>query len=270
MEERNDIIEILDKPESVETFTVKEEKQKINESLIVKLIVVILLFATVIFGINAYSNKNVKIDDQKEKIVEQEKTIANLEKLVADLKLRIETEDDVVIVETEEERMIRVTKQVEKALQNSSELTTVKHRYDAVGIFSDVKKIFKKIPLKFTETKIVYVYSGEVTAGIDLSDLKIDVVSTGDNKKIIITLPDVKVLDSDVEADSFEFPYVDVSVLNPKDMKDYIKIVDDLEKEKRIQMESDKEFIKSAEDNCKRVIEGFFKAAGVEYSIEFR
>ncbi|MBR5805760.1 MAG: DUF4230 domain-containing protein [Oscillospiraceae bacterium] len=275
MENKNEIIEVLEKTDEIDfpqndIYESKEKDEKRNDSLIVKLFAVVLLFVTVIFSINVYSNNKVELNNQKDIIDTQEKTIGELNKLIEDLKLRIDADDDIVIVETEEERMIKVTKQVEKALQNSSELTTIKHRYDAVGIFSDVKKIFKKIPLKFTETKIVYVYSGEVTAGIDLSEMKIDVVSELENKKIIITLPDVKVFDSDVEADSFEFPYVDISVLNPKDMKDYIKIVGDLEKEKKLQMEKDKDFMKSAEENCKQVIEGFFSAAGIEYEIEFK
>ncbi len=275
MEKKNKITELLEKTDLIDIkdndiYESKSTNIKYLESIILKMFVVVLLFATVIVGVNSYSNKKIKIDDQKNIISEQENTIADLEKKIKDLELRIEADDDIVIVETEEERMIKVTKQVEKALQNSSELTTVTHRYDAVGIFSDVKKLFKKIPLSFTETKIVYVYSGEVTAGIDLSKMTIDVIATKDDKKLIVTLPKVEIFDSDVEADSFEFPYISVSVLNPKDITDYVKMIDNLEKDKKAQMESDEVFINSAKNNSKRVIEGFFEAAGIECEIEFR
>lgn len=80
-----------------------------------------------------------------------------------------------------------------------SELSTVEYAYNAVAnAYADEEK---------TKLKYNVAYEGRVKAGIDFKDIDIDV--DDENKKIKITVPEVKILDCDVNEGTLEYIFTD-------------------------------------------------------------
>ena len=162
-----------------------------------------------------------------------------------------------------------ITRHIVKALENSSELITAKYTYQAVDIY-ETSKEFKGVKVPFTKNKVVYVYDGVVKAGIDLSDVTFDV--SENEKKIIINLPAVRIDSSEVDEESFEYPYEDYSIWNKPNMKDYVDLINALEEKKKTEMENDSEFLSEARNNAKKVLTGMIKSLDIiaEYEIVYK
>lgn len=160
-----------------------------------------------------------------------------------------------------------IKRQIETALESASQLITAKHTYQAVDIYENSKE-FIGIKVPFTDNKVVYIYNGVVKAGIDLAAVEVEVVE----KDIIINLPAVEIESSEVDENSFEYPYEDYSIFNKPDMADYVDLIAVLEENKRQEMLNNTEFITETRDNAKTVIEGFIRASKVTegYNIVFK
>ena len=162
-----------------------------------------------------------------------------------------------------------ITRHIEKALENASDLITAKYTYQAVDIY-ETSKEFKGIKVPFTKNKVVYVYDGVVKAGIDLSKVVFDV--NENEKKIIIDLPAVKIDSSEVDENSFEYPYENYSAFNKPNMKDYVDLINMLEENKRVELENNVDFLTEARNNAKKVLTGMIKSLELaeEYEIVFK
>lgn len=182
---------------------------------------------------------------------------------------RPDDSNDVVLPHIVTDDVEIITRHIEKALENSSQLITAVHNYQAVNIYESQKE-FIGIKVPFTQNKVVYVYNGVVKAGIDLSAVKFE-IST-DEKVITIDIPAIEIESSEVDENSFEYPYEDYSVFNKPDMSDYIELVNLLEENKKNEMISNVEFITATRENAKTVISGFISASELVegYEIKFK
>ena len=162
-----------------------------------------------------------------------------------------------------------ISRQVEKALENCSSLVAARHHYQAVEIYESQKE-FIGIKVPFTKNKVVYVYSGVVGASIDLSEVDYEVSSL--DKTITINLPAVDIEYSDVDEDSFEYPYEDYSVFNKPNMSEYVDLINVLESKKADEMLNNTEFLTTTRNNAKEVLSGFIYATeeAQEYEIIFK
>ncbi len=101
---------------------------------------------------------------------------------------------------------------IEGTLEDASELITQKYNYTGIIDIENVKKI-KSIEIPFTTHKIKASYSGSINSGIDFNELKGKI--SLDGKKIIIALPEVKVLSNTIDQDNINILDEDNNILNP-------------------------------------------------------
>lgn len=89
---------------------------------------------------------------------------------------------------------------LEGKIADIGELATAEYVYTLTEIADkeEVKVLNIKIP--FTSSKIIFGYSGVIKAGLNYSDIKIELDE--DNKEIIITLPETKILSNELDNDS--------------------------------------------------------------------
>ncbi len=150
-----------------------------------------------------------------------------------------------------------VTINLEEILESASDLVSLKYYYTDADTYSNSKKAFgKKIPL--TTDKVVFKYSGVVSAGIDISLVQYEI--DDEKKEITLSLPEPKIISHEIDEDSFEFFDVKNSVFTETKFEDYTSMVADLKEDKEEYLEEDGEFYKEVLDNAKDVLKNFVTA----------
>lgn len=158
---------------------------------------------------------------------------------------------------------------VKEIIAPASELVTLKKEYTDFDTYENSKELFgKKLP--FTTDKVIFTYSGVISAGIDLSEVELDV--NNDKKTITITLPDAKILSHEIDEKSFEFYEIKNSILNETSFEDYTTLRAGLKERQEEKVLSDKEFMRSVEDSAENVIKGFLTSADAtkDYKVIFK
>lgn len=123
----------------------------------------------------------------------------------------------------------------------------------------DLNKI--GIKLKFdipgTSSGFSYSYQGVIKAGIDFD--KVVVEKDDDNKTVAIILPKTKIMNSQINPESYQFYIKNNNILNPIDPEDYALSLADL-----IKQEEDKAIengiLEQAQENATKIIEDLLKS----------
>jgi hypothetical protein len=188
----------------------------------------ILIGGSVFLGTSYYYNthaKTVEVTKEVEKIVEKEVTISG---------------------ET-----------IKYNISNIGKLSTAEYSYTHVEQVDETRKINGfKIPL--TKSSFIYSYDGKITAGIDFTEVQVDKNDT--TKEITVTLPDVEIISSDVDEDSFELYDEKNNIFNPISVTDVIDSLADLktsEEEKAIS----RGLLDDAKSNAINLVENFLQAS---------
>lgn len=101
-------------------------------------------------------------------------------------------------------------------LQDINELATVEYHYTKVGEFENSLKLNGwSIPL--TKKHFLLTYAGTLKAGVNMNDAKVTI----HNKKIIVKVPDVKVLNNSIDEKSIEVYDESKNIFNPISVDDY-------------------------------------------------
>ncbi|MBD5495084.1 MAG: DUF4230 domain-containing protein [Lachnospiraceae bacterium] len=176
-------------------------------------------------------------------------------------------------------REVPVEKIVEKEIQISGEtirtsmanigkLCTAEYNYTHVEKVDSSKEIYG-YTIPFTTSMFIYSYDGTIMAGIDFTKIQID---KNDTEKIItVTLPDVEIISSDVDQDSFTLYDEKNNIFNPISVTDVADSFADLknsEEEKAIE----KGLFDRARESAVTLVENFMRGSyDVEdYDIEVR
>ena len=167
-------------------------------------------------------------------------------------------EKDPVVTTTDktitEENYTLTISNVEEILKPASDLISTKYYYTDADTYENYKELFgKRIP--FTTDKVVFIYDGIISVGIDLAEVGYEI--NNDNKVIVITLPEIKILSNEIDADSFEFPYMSDSVFNTTQMDDYTELIGKLKTEKAEELMGNSTFMNEAVENTKIFLEHF-------------
>lgn len=213
------------------------KKFEFNKSMVVKVVAVILVLALG-SGVGAFASSKLG----KKKTALPEKII------------------------TEEKSLDSAT--VSEMIMPASELVTMKYAYTKVGTSEKHKEAFgKKIPL--TTDKTLYTYNGVVSAGVDLSEMVIDI--DNENKVINITLTAPKILSHEIDTTAFKSWDLNDSVFTKSTMSDYIGDIDTLKNQVETELNEDSEFFDSVTDSTKNVVEGLLNNSEntKEYEIVF-
>lgn len=105
---------------------------------------------------------------------------------------------------------------LEGRLAEISELASVTYTYTNMAQFENSDDFYgMKIP--FTTKKFILSYDGTIKAGIDLSDVEIEV---RDND-VTVTLPEAEILAHEIDADSVEIFDEKTSIFNPFTIEDF-------------------------------------------------
>lgn len=126
-------------------------------------------------------------------------------------------------VEVEVIREVEVEKVVEKKAEISGEtiragianigkLCTAEYSYTHVERVDSSKEI-KGFQIPFTTSTFIYSYDGTIMAGIDFTQIQIDKDDT--SKEITVTLPEVEIISSEVDQDSFQLYDEKNNIFNP-------------------------------------------------------
>ena len=181
-------------------------------------------------------------------------------------KLNNKKVDRSIIAETD--LSVLKSETVEEIIESASELVVTDYQYTDIHTTEKDKKIFgKTIPL--TTDKIILSYSGKVNVGIDFSKIKFEIDNS--NKKIILKLPDIKVISHEIDESSIEYYDVKKSIFTSTTLNDYTKLFKELKDKKNNELMNDTEFIETASTNAKKVLTDFFSlsASTSEYEVVF-
>lgn len=173
---------------------------------------------------------------------------------------------------TEERKTISV-KELESVIEPASDLVTLRYRYREADIIKDSKQLFD-LELPLTQDVEIVRYSGLVGVGFDLADVSFEVVEPGEEGEkgsVIVMLPKLKVVQNEIDMESFEVETVQQTPLNPQNIGDATTMLAEIKKKASKRVLSDEEFMMSAKGNAETVLGNFLTGAnvGAYYDIEF-
>ncbi|MBE5939683.1 MAG: DUF4230 domain-containing protein [Lachnospiraceae bacterium] len=180
----------------------------------------------------------------------------------------IAEEETTELVIEEKEYTLTVTT-VKQIVKPASDLVTTKYYYSDVDVYENYKELFGiKIPL--TTDKVVFTYEGVINVGIDLAD--IEYIIDNKNKTITIKMPKIKVISNDIDEESLKIPFESNSIFNSTNLEDYSELFGALEKEREEALLANTEFINSALNNAKTILEQLLTVADEtnEYKVIFK
>ena len=115
---------------------------------------------------------------------------------------------------------------ISQRLDAISELATVEYHYTNMGKFENQVDFYGwKVPL--TKKSFIVSYDGTIKAGVDLSEVQVD-VSGG---AVTVTLPEARVLSHEIDGESIQIFDETKNIFNPLQISDYTGFTSDQKKE---------------------------------------
>lgn len=137
---------------------------------------------------------------------------------------------------------------IKETLMEVEELTTTKYFYTSMGTFENQSDFYGiKIPL--TLKKFIISFEGTISAGVDLTGMDVRV----EDGKILIDLPEAKILSHEIDENSIKIYDEKSSVFNPLKVEDYSAFRQD-QKEEREKEALKKGLLSQAEKKAKDAI----------------
>ena len=152
----------------------------------------------------------------------------------------------------------------------ASELITYKYYYTDSGTYEKNKKFFdSNIKIPFTTDKSVYVYSGKISAGVDIDDINFNV--NNPNKTIEVKMPKPKIIAHELDEKSFKTYDVKNSVFTSSSLDNFADFQGALKATQEDKINSNTEFWDSVKDNAENVIKSLLTVNDEvkEFKIEF-
>lgn len=145
---------------------------------------------------------------------------------------------------------------IKAGLADIGELATEEYYFTGVESFDSSKSI-QGFNIPFTTTSFIYSYDGTIKAGIDFT--AIDVEKDDLKKLIVVTIPESKILSSEIDENSFKLYDEKKSIFNPLSVSDVNDTIKDL-KEKAEADAIKKGVLKRADKNAVNLIKQFLKS----------
>ena len=148
--------------------------------------------------------------------------------------------------------------QIANELVKISELATYKNSYTDVFFIKDTKKI-NDFSLPFTTRTLIIKYSGYIKAGVDLTEVSIDIDDK--KKRVSIKLNKASIIDNVIDTEHVTVLDERYTIFNEVDSQ---KIFDELNKNKAelAQRLIDEGFLEKANENAKVLIESILIGMG--------
>lgn len=134
------------------------------------------------------------------------------------------------------------------------ELATQEYHYTNMGRFQNQLDFYGwKVP--FTTKSFIVAYDGVIKAGVDLSELTVEV----SGKTISVTLPEGKILSHDIDEDSLEVFDETKNIFNPIQIEDYTGFTAD-QKASMEERAISEGLLTAASERARTVVEEFITA----------
>lgn len=141
---------------------------------------------------------------------------------------------------------------VEGIIDPKSSLVTASYLYTNTEVYEDSAYFYDwRIP--FTTTQVNFTYSGTVNTGFDMSALETAV--DNDKKTISLKLPEVQIISCEIDQKSYHYNYENYSMFNEFTMDDVTDTLDQLRDKMIAKAQNDPEFMQTAEDRGRKIIE---------------
>jgi len=139
---------------------------------------------------------------------------------------QVKTVEVIREVETVVEKEVEISGETIRAgMANIGKLSTAEYNFTHVERVDSSREIRGfKIPL--TKTTFIYSYDGSIMAGIDFTRIQIDKDDV--KKEITVTLPEVEIISSEVDQDSFKLYDERNNIFNPISVTDVMDSFADL------------------------------------------
>lgn len=166
------------------------------------------------------------------------------------------------VVYRDVEKLVEVEKVIssqiiQDGLRDMGFLVTEEYYFTEVVSYSSVKKLFKSIDLKVTETNYLASYDGVVSAGVDF--FKIGVVKNEENKTLRVTIPKATIYSTTIDENSLQVYSEKYGLGNPVTVTDFNNSLSELKanaEDKAI----DRGTLERAEENAQRIITNFVES----------
>ena len=157
---------------------------------------------------------------------------------------------------------------IRSGMANIGKLCTAEYYFTHIERV-DSSKEFNGYTIPFTTATFIYSYDGTIMAGIDFTQIQVDKNDTA--KKITVTLPEVEIISSDVDPDSFMLYDEKNNIFNPisvTDVADSFASLISTEEQKAI----DKGLLDNARANAIMLVENFMRGSYNvgDYNIEVK
>ena len=151
--------------------------------------------------------------------------------------------------------------------EDIGELATQSAYCKEIGVIDDAKKFFK-VNIPFTQSKYIFSYDVEITAGINFSEVDWEVKEK--QKEVIVRIPEAKVLNNEIKHDSFEIYHESESLFNQITLEENNQAAVDLQA-KAEEDAINNGLLEKACTNAETILTGFFEKAydPEEYKIIF-
>ena len=108
-----------------------------------------------------------------------------------------------------------------------SELAVVTYTYTELGQYESSKE-FYGVKMPFTTNRFLLTYDGVIKAGIDMTEVKVDVDQGA--KTVTVTLPQAEILSHEIDEDSVKIYDEKTSIFNAFTIEDYTSFYADQKK----------------------------------------
>lgn len=178
---------------------------------------------------------------------------------------------DVVVQDTDsafvKEEVTLSSETLEKEIRGVGLLVTADYHYRHAESFENTLKAIG-IKWDFTKTSFIFMIDGDISAGIDLDQVKVEVNNS--SKIITIKLPEAQITSSEIHHDTFEEVESKTGLFNkltPEQVNQSFAHVKEVEEKKAI----DDGILDRAGDNAERIIESMLinSLKLNDYTIEF-
>lgn len=206
-------------PKGTVTTVVEAKKKKVNPYgaiAIVAALALLVIVGVTILCVNLHSKNKVLADELERQM-----------KLAADLEAHVnglETDNNTLsgklneLLNVQDAEPVITSKQIEEQLSAISELATQAYMYTNAEREEDQKTWINGWSMPFSEKSFVAKYDGTIKAGIDLSEIKIEVKE--EDRIITVTLPKSVIIDHNVPQDKIEVFGIKDGLFNKVDPND--------------------------------------------------
>ena len=160
------------------------------------------------------------------------------------------------------------SKATKLGFENIGELATQSAYVTEVNVTENARDLFG-LQIPFTQSKTIFSYDVIIKAGINFEDIAYTVDE--DAKKIVVDLPEIRLLSTEIDPDSFKLYHEAESIFTPITVNDINKSLADLISDAE-KTTIDNVMLEEAKENAITIITNFFSQSYdmSVYTIEFK